>query len=432
MKKPSISKKLAPPLSELLRPQSLDDFLGQEHILGQGKFLREAVEKNEIFSFIMWGPPGCGKTTLARLIAKQTDAWFIEFSAVTSGIPELRQIINEAKARQKAYGQKTILFVDEIHRFNKAQQDAFLPHIEDGTIILIGATVENPAFYVITPLASRTRIYQFHSLRDTELRTILNRGLAFLEPEAKIAEEAACFLIQSSNGDARFVLNTLEIAYKVSKAKNEVRISLDTILEIIQKRLIYYDRNGEEHYNIISAFIKSMRGGDPNAALYWLARMLYSGEDPRFIARRMMIAASEDIGNADPFAIMVATAAAQAVDMVGMPEARIILAQAATYLACAPKSNAAYLGIEKALSDAENKPKYDVPLHLRNPAFRGAQKLGYGVGMKYPHDFPEHFIVQNYLPEALEPQLYYQPTNEGYEAKLNERLKKWWPSKYKT
>jgi putative ATPase len=425
------SKKLSAPLAEILRPQGFDDFLGQEHILAPGKILREAIEKNEVFSFIMWGPPGCGKTTLARLIAKHTKAWFVEFSAVTSGVPELKKVIAEAKARQKAYSQKAILFVDEIHRFNKAQQDAFLPHIEDGTIILIGATIENPGFYIISPLASRARIYQFKSLTESELSAILQRGLKYLDRELNISKEAEDLLIQSSNGDARFILNTLEIAFKVMKTKNESNISLDTILEVIQNRTIYYDRAGEEHYNIISAFIKSMRGGDPNAALYWLARMIYAGEDPRFIARRIMIAASEDVGNADPYAIMVAASAAQAVEMVGLPEARIILAQAVTYLACAPKSNASYLGIDQALADAEHKPKYDVPLHLRNASFRGAKEMGYGEGRKYPHDFPGHFILQSYLPEALSTQTYYKPTNEGYEAKLSERLKKWWPDKYK-
>jgi putative ATPase len=425
------------PLADRIRPSDLDGLLGQDHILGEGKLLRDAIQKDDLFSFIMWGPPGCGKTTLARIIARASTAHFVEFSAVTSGVAEVRRIIKEAQARRRLSGKRTILFVDEIHRFNKAQQDAFLPHVENGTITLIGATTENPNYEVIAPLASRTRIYQMRALDGDALKEILRRaiedgvdGLGGYGVDA--GDDVLEFLITWSNGDARYALNALETAATRAPLQEDGRrtVTMESAMDSIQKRPVLYDKSGESHYDMISAFIKSIRGSDPNAALYWMARMLEGGEDPHFIARRMVISAAEDIGAADPIALTVAVSAAHALEMIGMPEGRIPLASTATYLACAPKSDAAYKALNRALDDVANKPHFPVPLHLRNPAFRGASALGYGSGLRHPHHFDAHFVFQQYMPDNLITEVYYEPSCEGHEAKIRERLRKWWPHLY--
>jgi len=424
------------PLSERFRPRKLSEFLGQKHILQPGSLLYQAIEQDQLFSFIMWGPPGCGKTTLARLLARHSKADFVEFSAVTSGVPEVRKIIAEARERQELYNTSTILFVDEIHRFNKAQQDAFLPFVENGSIILIGATIENPYYAVISSLASRLRFYNFRSLEAEEVREMIDRVMSDEErglgrEKLILTPEARDFLVDASGGDGRFVLNALELGSVFAKdIEGQRTITLDVILDAVQRRARKYDKTGSEHYDTISAFIKSIRGGDPNGALYWLARMIEAGEDPRFIARRLIIAASEEVGCADPLALMTAVAASQAVETVGWPESRIILSQAVIHVACSPKSNAAYLAISKAQEAVRNKPNLPVPLHLRNPSFKGAKELGYGDGFLYPHDFSGHFVVQSYLPDNLLSQIFYQPTQQGYENRFHEALKKWWPEKY--
>lgn len=417
------------PLAARMRPQTLDDFIGQEHITGPGKLLRRSIEADEISSAIFWGPPGCGKSSLATVIAKTSKSNFENFSAVISGVAEIRKIIERARQRKKLYGHKTILFVDEIHRFNKAQQDAFLPHVEDGTITLIGATTENPYFEVNSPLISRSRIFRFEALGDPQIERILQAAIAdkkrgLGEWNVVMDDEAIAHVVNISNGDARTALNALEIAaLTVPPGEDGIRlITLQVAEDALQHRALKYDRDGDNHYDVISAFIKSMRGSDPDAALYWLARMIYAGEDPKFIARRIVIQASEDIGNADPMALVVANAAAHAVEFVGLPEARIALAQAAVYLACAPKSNAAYLGINRALKDVAEKRAEPVPMHLRDSSYRGAGKLGHGKGYKYPHDYPGHWVDQQYLPDDIAAQTYYEPTENGREAKMKEYL----------
>jgi putative ATPase len=417
------------PLAARMRPQTLDDFIGQEHITGPGKLLRRAIETDEISSAIFWGPPGCGKSSLAAVIAKTSKSHFESFSAVISGVAEIRKIIERARQRKKLYGRSTILFVDEIHRFNKAQQDAFLPHVEDGTITLIGATTENPYFEVNSPLISRSRIFRFEALGDPQIGRILRTAL---EDEKRglgkwnvaMEDDAVAHIVNICNGDARTALNALEMAALTVPPDADGRrvITLSIAEEALQHRALKYDKDGDNHYDVISAFIKSMRGSDPDAALYWLARMIYAGEDPRFIARRIVIQAAEDIGNADPMALVVANAAAYAVEFVGMPEARIPLAQAAVYLACAPKSNAAYLGINRALKDVTEKRAEPVPIHLRDSSYRGASKLGHGKGYKYPHDYPGHWVDQQYLPDGVKAQTYYEPTENGREAKIKEYL----------
>ncbi|MCL5035962.1 MAG: replication-associated recombination protein A [Chloroflexi bacterium] len=426
----------AVPLADRFRPGKLSEYIGQDEILGPGTVLREAIEKDRIFSFIMWGPPGCGKTSLARIIAENTSNYFVEFSAVTSGIPEVRQIIKEAGKRLKFNGQKTILFMDEIHRFNKAQQDAFLPHVENGTVILIGATVENPHFAIIPPLASRLRFFAFKPLGRSEMEVLIDRVIeddrGLKKENAVLPDDAKAFLIDSSGGDARFVMNALELAANMAPHEKDGKklLSRELVADCIQKKVYYYDHTGSEHYDTVSAFIKSMRGGDPNAALYWMSRMMLAGEDPRFIARRIMIAASEEVGAADPLALMVAAAAAQAVERVGMPEARIILSQAVIHVACAPKSNSAYMAVNSAMKAAQDNPHLPVPLQLRNPVFKGAEEAGYGEGLLYPHDFPGHFVQQQYMPEEIGDAVFYNPGSQAYEAKFKERLGRWWPRLY--
>jgi len=417
------------PLAARMRPRTLEEFVGQEHIVGPGRLLRRAIEADRLFSsLIFWGPPGTGKTSLAMVIAGATKSHFAAISAVMSGVADIRRLIAEAKNRRAMYGQRTIVLIDEIHRFNKAQQDALLPHVEDGTIILIGSTTENPYFEVIAPLVSRSRVFQFKPLSEEELETILRRALA--DPERgygrrkiELDEEAMAHLVRVAGGDARIALNALELAVESTPPDEDgvIRIDLKVAEDSIQRRALVYDR--EAHYNTVSAFIKSLRGSDPDAALYWLAKMIYAGEDPRFIARRMIIFASEDVGNADPQALVVATAAAQALEWVGLPEAQYNLAQAAIYLATAPKSNStgAYF---KALADVEREGKVEVPDHLKD-AHRDAEGLGHGKGYKYPHHYPGHYVPQQYLPDEMRGRRYYEPGDQGYEKVIKERLLRW-------
>ena len=418
------------PLADRIRPETLDEFVGQEHIIGRGKILRKMLEEDKLVSMIFWGPPGSGKTTLARIIAHLVRSHFVQFSAVTSGVAEVRKVVKEAKSRLGVYDQKTILFIDEIHRFNKAQQDAFLPHVEDGTIVLIGATTENPSFEVIGPLLSRVKVFVLKRLTSNEIKEIITRAIrnkerGFGRYKVDIDPEALHLIIDSSNGDARVVLNALEIATETNKPNDNGvrRIDLETAREALQSRVLSYDKAGEEHYNVISAFIKSMRGSDADAALYWLARMIEAGEDARFIARRMVVFASEDVGNADPQALSIATAAAQAVEFVGLPEAQINLGHAATYLASAPKSNASYVGLMAAKEDVKKTLNLPVPLHLRNPVTPLMKELGYGKDYKYPHSFPQAKVEQTFLPEGLKNRRYYHPTQRGFEKIISERLR---------
>ncbi len=423
-------EKILPPLADRIRPKTIDEFVGQEHILGEGKPLRMMIETGEVQSMILWGPPGVGKTTLAKIISEKINADFYQVNAVLSGTKEIKEIIDRAEKNLKFYGKKTILFIDEIHRFNKAQQSVLLNSVENGTIILIGATTENPSFEIISPLLSRCQVFVLEPLGINELDKILERALKVDEvlSKFKVNIEDKNLLFFYSGGDARVMLNALEVAIKLAKRdeNNEVFLTREIILEAFQRKHFKYDKAGEEHYNLISAFIKSIRGSDPDAAVYWLARMLIAGEDPKFIARRMIILASEDIGNAEPYALTLATSCFTAVDYVGMPEARIILAQVATYLASCPKSNSAYLAIEEAMEDAQRYPDLPVPLHLRNAPTKLMKELGYGKDYKYSHDFPNHFVEQQFLPDELKDKIYYRPTELGREKILKERLESLW------
>ena len=416
------------PLAARMRPRTLEEFVGQEEIVGPGRALRRAIENDQLSSAIFWGPPGTGKTSLAMIIANTTQAHFAAISAVTAGVKEIRELIAQAKQRRSFYRKRSIVLVDEIHRFNKAQQDALLPYVEDGTIILIGSTTENPYFEVISPLVSRSRIFQLKPLSESELEVILRRALAdpehgYGERRIEIDDDALQHLIAVAGGDARVALNALEMAVETTKPDDSgvIHINLKVAEDSVQRRALVYDR--EAHYNTASAFIKSRRGSDPDAALYWLAKMIYAGEDPRFIARRMIIFASEDVGNADPQALVVATSAANALEWVGLPEAQYNLAQAAIYLATAPKSNStgAYF---KALAEVEAEGKTEVPDHLKD-ASRDAQALGHGAGYKYPHAYPGHYVPQQYLPDGLQGRRYYEPSNQGYERVIKERLEGW-------
>ncbi|MBI5730767.1 MAG: replication-associated recombination protein A [Ignavibacteriales bacterium] len=420
------------PLAERCRPKTLDDFEGQEKLVGPGKPLRTMIESDTMSSIILWGPPGTGKTTLAKIISETTQSEFHQINAVSSGVKEIRQIIELAKKNLEHF-KKTILFIDEIHRFNKAQQDALLSSVESGEIILIGATTENPSFEVIPALRSRVRIFVLEELSKNNLLNILNHALTKDEfiKKLNIKSIDSDFLFYVSGGDARILLNILEASCIQEYEKEEIIISKEVIENIIQRKNILYDKAGEEHYNIISAFIKSLRGSDPDAAVYWMARMLEGGEDPLFIARRMVVLASEDIGNASPNALLIAEAAFSAVDKIGMPEGRIILSQCATYLASSPKSNASYFAIDNALTDAKNLPQYQVPIHLRNAPTKLMKELGYGKEYKYPHSFENNFIQENYLPEELKNKQYYLPSENGNEKTIKERLTNLWKGKKK-
>ncbi len=420
------------PLADRMRPRSLEEFVGQDHLLGLGRVLRQAIESDHLPSMILWGPPGSGKTTLAMIIARTTGAQFLAFSAVLSGVKEIKEVIKEANEEWKYQKRRTVLFVDEIHRFNKAQQDAFLPHVEKGTIILIGATTENPSFEVISPLLSRSKVFTLSPLTEKEIEVILDRALTDKEIglgkyQTAIEPEVIKGICQLANGDARAALNTLEmLVLTTSPDEKGVReIKKEDLKEVLQRKAYLYDKSGEEHYNLISALHKSLRGSDPDAALYWLGRMLEAGEDPLYIARRMVRFASEDVGMADPQALQVAVSAMEAFHFIGLPEGNLALAQAAVYLATAPKSNALYTafqGVQRDVREVENMP---VPLHIRNAPTSLMRDLGYGKGYKYPHDYSDHFIEEEYLPENLKGRVYYQPTDQGFEREIKKRLEYW-------
>ena len=419
------------PLASRIRPETLDEVVGQQHIIGKDKLLYRAIQADKISSIIFYGPPGTGKTTLAKVIANTTSADFKQINATVAGKKDMEDVVAQAKNNLGMYGKKTILFVDEIHRFNKGQQDYLLPFVEDGTIILIGATTENPYFEVNGALISRSIIFELKPLDKEDIKTLIKRavydekkGMGSLH--ADIDDEALTFLADVANGDARSALNAIELGILTTKPSEDgkIHINLKIAEQCIQKRVLKYDKDGDNHYDTISAFIKSMRGSDPDAAVYYLARMLYAGEDIKFIARRIMICASEDVGNADPQALVVATNACLAIERLGMPEARIVLSQAATYVACAPKSNAAYMAVDKALDIVKNEKTYGVPVHLQDAHYKGSAKLGHGIGYKYAHDYPNHYVKQQYLPDGLEDSRFYEPGDLGYEVEVKNYFKK--------
>jgi len=417
------NRRRAQPLAARMRPVSLEEFVGQEHFLGQGKLLRRLLRADRLGSVIFYGPPGTGKTTLARLLASETQSAFRQLSAVASGVKELREILTDARDRLSTGGRKTVLFIDEIHRFNKAQQDVLLPDVEDGIVVLVGATTENPFFTINSPLVSRSRVFQFHPLSTAQIKVLLRRALEDKDRglgrfEVRMHEEAIDFLAEVSDGDARRALSALEVGVLSSEA-TPVDFTRQLAEESVGRKTVQYDRRGDAHYDTISALIKSIRGSDPDAALYWLARMLEGGEDIRFLARRIVILASEDVGNADPAALPLATAAAQACELVGLPECQLTLAQAVTYLACAPKSNAATLGIAEARRDVREGRLLPVPVHLRDSHYGGAARLGHGRGYQYAHDHPDAVAAQDYLGVERE---YYRPVDRGFERDLAKRL----------
>ncbi len=413
------------PLSVKMRPRTLDEFVGQSHIVGQGKLLRRAINADRLTSLVLYGPPGTGKTALAHVIAGVTKAYFYEINAVMSNVQELREAIKAAKGREKTSGRKTILFIDEIHRFNKSQQDVLMPDVEKGNPILIGATTHNPFFSLVSPLVSRSIVFELKPLSVDNIKSILRNALKDTEKglgkkSIDMDTKALEFLAESSDGDARKALNALEVGGLTTEPdkKGTVKFDMRVAQESIQKKAVVYDKDEDGHYDTVSAFIKSMRGSDPDAALYWLAKMLYAGEDPRFVARRIVICAAEDVGNADPQALILANAAFQVSEFVGMPECRIPLAQAVCYIACAPKSNAAYLGIDKAMKDAEEGRTLEVPKHLRDTGYKGAKKLGH-EGYKYAHSYDKHYVEQEYMPDK---RVYYEPTDMGHERTIKQHL----------
>ena len=419
------------PLASRVRPTTLDEVVGQQHIVGKDKLLYRAIKADKLSSIIFYGPPGTGKTTLAKVIANTTSAEFMQINATSAGKKDMEEVVAAAKNNQGMYGKKTILFIDEIHRFNKGQQDYLLPFVEDGTIILIGATTENPYFEVNPALLSRSVIFELKKLSTEDIRTLLLRAVNDTEKgmgsyHAQMDDDALEFLADMANGDARAALTAIELGILTTDRSEDgiIHITLDVASECIQKRVINYDKTGDNHYDTISAFIKSMRGSDPDAAVYYLARMLYAGEDVKFIARRIMILASEDIGNADPQALQVAVAAAQAVERLGMPEARIVLAQAVTYMASAPKSNSAINAIDKAMRVVQETKTPPVPVHLQDAHYKSAGKLGHGKGYKYAHDYKNHYVKQQYLPDGLTGEVFYEPSENGYEQQIRAYYKK--------
>ncbi len=417
------------PLAARLRPRTLEEFVGQDDLVGPGTPLRRAIEEDRLTSALFWGPPGCGKSTLAGIVAGLTRSAFENFSAVASGVADMRAVMTRARERRKRGG-RTLLFVDEIHRFNKAQQDGFLPVVEDGAITLIGATTENPYFEVNAPLLSRCRLYVFQPLNPEQVEELLRRALSNTERglgrfNLTVDDDALRHLADLANGDARTALNALEVAGADAASRNDRHITLALAEQAAQRRSLRYDKDGDQHYDLVSAFIKSMRGSDPDAAVYWLLRMLAAGEDPRFLCRRMVVHAAEDVGLADPQALVVASAAAHALEFVGLPEAQIPMVEACLYIACAPKSNAVVDAIGRVKTDLAAENPGAVPIHLRDTSYRGAKRLGHGKGYQYPHDFPGHHVVQTYLPEELEGRTYYHPSGNGYEARVRERLERW-------
>lgn len=420
------------PLAQRMRPRNFDEFIGQEEAVGKGKYLRKMIERDQIPSMILYGPPGTGKTTLAQMIAGLTNSHFKKLNAVSSGIGDIRKIVDEAAEQRRFYGKRTIIFIDEIHRFNKSQQDVLLPYVEDGRLILIGATTENPYFEVNHALLSRVRIVRLYLLSDGEIIAIMKQALEDKErglgkQNIKCDDEVLEAIAQISAGDGRMALNMLE--HGAAMTEDNGTITMELLRTLVGEKLQSYDKNGDNHYDTVSAFIKSMRGSDPDAALHYLARMLAAGENVNFIARRIAICAAEDVGNADPFALVLAMSAVQAVQFLGMPEARIPLAEAVTYIASAPKSNAAYLAIDEALAEVRSKNCGTVPMHLRDAHYKGASKLGHGLDYKYAHDYPYHFVHQQYFPDKMKERVYYHPTENGREARMKEYLKACWPER---